>query len=120
MFDAFCSYCESIYGGSHSMTKNGLNYDVLSIVNGHDHFQICLADKWRFGQFDLYHRNWGAFLGGTYGWHCQGKYYSLSFAIFCAYAHQLGKEIGLKTTIDDYRRFMADWEKTLQKEIIMV
>ena len=115
LFNAYCSFCEAIYGGSHSIRKNSLGYETLYIENGHDVFKICLADKIRFGKYDLFHRNWGERLGGGYNWHLQIKCYDLGYAILMAYVHELSKEAKLTDNTGlDYKRFLADFRKSLQ------
>ena len=116
LFDTYCSFREEIYGGSHSFTKNGLGLDVLYIISGHDHFKICLADKTRFGKYDLYHRNWGEKLGGGYNWHKQATCRDIGKAIFSAYQHEISKECRLRDSLrDDYDRFLADFKASLYK-----
>lgn len=116
IFDAYCSFCEELYGGFHSFGKNGLGLDVLYITSKHEHFKICLTDKIRFGKYDLYHRNWGEKIGGGYNWHKQATCFNIGKAIFSAYQHNLSKECQLKDSLrDDYNRFLADFKKSLYK-----
>lgn len=61
MLNDFCSFVESIWGGSHKIITDLIGLKVLEIQNGHDMFHISLADKERFGKFSLYHRNYGKF-----------------------------------------------------------
>ena len=113
LFDAYCSFCEGIYGGLHYTKINPVGYETLYIENGHDHFKVCLADKTRFEKYDLFHRNWGARLGGAYDWHKQGSFFTLGFAIFMAYSPEVGKTTRIPTKYKDYERFLADFHRSL-------
>lgn len=111
MLNDFCSFVESIWGGSHKIITDLIGLKVLEIQNGHDMFHISLADKERFGKFSLYHRNYGKFLNGSYGWHLQCKCWTLSYAIVQAYGHSFHKDNDLWLNKEDYDRLMADWRK---------
>lgn len=107
----FCSYLEGFYGGRHWIEKNSLGLHTLYIENGQDRFHIHLADKLRFGRYDLYHRNYGRRLDGTWPSHRQLTCSDLSFAIFSAYSHAFSKENGIWLVKEDYHAFMQDWKK---------
>lgn len=113
MFDIFLNYCEETFGGSHKFIKNGLNYDVLVIHNGNDHFKITLADKVRFGKYTLYHRAYGARLDGIYEWHIQFQSYYLDYLIYSAFTHEFRKYNNIPYDKEDFKRFMQDYNKYL-------
>ncbi len=117
MLQKFCSFIEDIYGGSHRIVINSMGLKILKIENGADVFNICLADKIRFGKWNLYHRNCGKFLDGTYGYHLQTKCSDLSYALFIAYKHSFDKENGLWSQKEDYERLMIDWRKYCEQVV---
>lgn len=114
MFNKFCCYCETLYGGSHEIqeTKNG---KFLIIKNEYDRFKINLSDKVRFGKFSLYHRNYGRLLDGRYVYHVQCYTKNLSYAIYISYTHTFNKSNKIFSSSEDYNRFMIDWKRYLQK-----
>lgn len=89
MLTEFLSFCEDIYGGTHSFETTPMGFKLLVIENGTDKFKINLSDKDRFGKFNLSHRSNARLLNGNYAYHIQVKAKELSYAIFAAYAHDL-------------------------------
>lgn len=113
MLSKFCSYIESIYGGRHWIETGFLGLKILYIENGEDRFRIHLADKIRFGKYDLYHRNSGKRLDGTWPYHKQSDGYDLAYVIYNAYIHDFNKKYGIWVKQGDYKRFMSDYKKFL-------
>lgn len=118
MLAEFCTYCEEILGGSHEFIKHPMGYNILVIANGEDKFKINLSDKFRFGKFNLSHRNSGRFLNGNYGYHVQTTTRELSYAIFVAYSHNFHKENHIFWSQKDYKRFMQDWRRYCNEQIV--
>ena len=118
MLTDFCSFLEELYGGTHYFTKHPMGYDILVIENGYDKFKINLTDKDRFGKFTLFHRNFGAFLDGTYAYHKQVEGRDLSYILFCAYQHDFAKKNGISWNKENYQRLMQDWRRYCNEQII--
>lgn len=115
MLSDYCSFVESIYGGRHWFETDVLGLIVLYIENGPDRFRIHLADKLRFRKYDLYHRNSGKRLDGTWPYHKQFSAFDLGYAIFAAYSHDFNKQVGIFITFDDYRSLLRDYWRSCEK-----
>lgn len=115
MLSNYCSFVESIYGGKHWIKTDSLGLTVLYIENGPDRFRIHLADKARFRKYDLYHRNYGKRLDGTWPYHKQLSAYDLGYTIFAAYSHDFNKKANLFNSFEDYHRLLQDFWRSCEK-----
>lgn len=109
MLTEFFEFCEGIYGGAHEIFKSQLGHTIVRIRANGDVFHINLADKERFGKFDLVHQNKCRSDDGKYWFHRQLRAFDLSFAIYAAYSHGFNKVNSIPFNVDDYKRFMTDW-----------
>lgn len=115
MFSEFCTFIENIYGGKHWLTTDELGLTVLYIENGCDRFRVHLADKARFRKYDLYHRNYGKRLDGTWPYHRQFSSIDLGYIIYAAYTHDFNKEVGIFNSNEDYRKLLQDFWRSCKK-----
>ena len=88
------------------IVEEGLvDYVAMDIKNEKDNFKVNLTDKQRFGEYTLFHKNHYYDLNN---YHTQGKYKDLHFLIFVAATHSINKEVGIKSTAEDWFAFKKD------------
>lgn len=110
MFEEFCSWLESIYGGRHYFTTNSFGHKLLWIENEKDKFFINLTDRDRFGKFTLFHKN-----KRNEHFHKQYDSYHMDRALIRAYRHSMHKTYGILEQEEDTKRMKKDWLRYLRE-----